>query len=142
MNCDAKTLMMEHSREIETMCCELRGRSYADEPHELVQAYRRFEREMLDHLDLEERTLLPGYAMCAPDDARKLSDEHSELRQRLYRLAIDVELHAVRAEAIDNLVTRLREHAAHEGAGLYAWAAEHVPPGAVTHLIERSAMQA
>ena len=49
-----------------------------------------------------------------------------------------VELHAVRAEAIDNLVTRLREHAAHEEAGLYAWAAEHVPPGAVTHLIERS----
>lgn len=137
MNPTAKTLLTEHSREIETTCCELLGRTYADDPHELVEAYRRFEHEMLDHLDLEEQMLFPGYAAHAPDDARTLADEHAELRQLLYRLAIDVELHTVRAESVTKLVTRLREHAAHEDAGLYPWAARHLPAGAVAQIVDR-----
>jgi hypothetical protein len=137
MNRDTKTLLDEHSREIEATCCELRGETYADDPQELVAAYRRFEREMLDHLDIEEKMLLPGYAAYAPDDAHKLLEEHGELRQLLYRLAIDVELHTVRAQSVNKLVARLREHAAHEDEGLYTWAAAHLPAGTVTQLIER-----
>lgn len=137
MTTTARTLLGEHSREIETTCCELLGRTYADEPHALVQAYRQFEREMLEHLALEEQILIPGYAADAPDDARTLMDEHAQLRQLLYRLAIDVELHTVRLEAVENLVERLHAHAAHEDAGLYTWAAAHLPAGTVAQLIDR-----
>ena len=116
-------LLAEHHRAMEAACTELLGHTYADEPFELVAEYRRFEREVRAHLAAEEDLLLPRYAQHAPDDARKLLDDHEELRRLLYRIGVDVELHIVRAATVDQLVARLRAHAAHEDAGLYAWAA-------------------
>jgi hypothetical protein len=116
-------LLAEHHRAMEAACTDLLGHTYADEPFELVGEYRRFEHEVLAHLAAEEELLLPAYARHAPDDARELEEDHEELRRLLYRIAIDVELHVVRAATVDQLIARLREHAAHEEQGLYTWAA-------------------
>lgn len=132
-----KTLLTEHHYQLEAACCELLGRTYADEPAALVTEYRRFEHEMLEHLRVEEELLFPEYAEYAPGDARKLRYEHDELRRMLFRVGVDVELHTVRAHHVDRLITELRAHGAREEEGLYAWAAMHLSAPAKQHVSER-----
>lgn len=132
-----RALMTEHHREVETACCSLLGCTYADDPKVLLETYRRFEQEILEHLRAEEELLLPGYAEFAPHDARKLREEHDELRRALFRIGVDVELHAVRVHHVDHLIAELRAHAAHEDTGLYTWAAAHLSAVKAEQLLDR-----
>jgi hypothetical protein len=130
-------LLTEHHHAIEAACTDLLGQTYADEPFELVAEYRRFEHEVLEHLAAEEELLLPAYAERAPDDARLLGEEHEALRRLLFRIGVDVELHIVRAADVEQLIARLRDHAAHEDKGLYAWATSELAAPARDQLRER-----
>ncbi len=130
-------LLPEHHREIEAACRELAARAYADDPLELVRQYRGFEHEMLEHLEVEEQLLLPQYEEVAPDDTRAIREEHSELRRLLYMIAVEVELHVVRAATVDRLIARLRAHTARENAGLYPWADANLSLEMKRHLTDR-----
>lgn len=68
-----------------------------------------------------------GYAEHAPADAQALREDHVAIRKALEALAIEVELHCVRAHSINDLVNSLRVHAAREDAGMYPWAQTHLP---------------
>lgn len=74
------------------------------------------------HLDGEERDLLPVYAVDAPDDARAILREHGEIREALAGLDLATDLHFLRANAVKELLGKLRAHASRENAGLYRWA--------------------
>lgn len=74
------------------------------------------------HFDAEERDLLPGYALVAPDDAAALLREHTSFREALARLDVATDLHLVRVDALEQLFASLRAHASRENAGLYRWA--------------------
>jgi hypothetical protein len=130
-------LLAEHHHVIEAACRELLGRTYSDEPADLVAEYRRFEHEMLEHIAIEEELLLPAYAEHAPEDARALREDHAALRQLMYRIGIDVELHLVRAKTVDQLIAQLRAHAVREENGLYVWAADHAPASARQQSVDR-----
>lgn len=134
---NVQELLTEHHHQVEAACGGLIACAYADEPAALTEAYRSFEHEMLEHLRVEEELLLPGYAEYAPEDARALREQHDELRRALFRIGVDVELHVVRAHHVDRLIAELRAHAAHEDAGLYAWAASHLPAGHARELFDR-----
>jgi hypothetical protein len=75
-----------------------------------------------EHLDMEERELLPGYARLHPDDAAHILTEHRAFRKALAELDMATDLHLVRAEALRAFLGTLRAHAVRENAGLYRWA--------------------
>lgn len=120
-------LLVEHHRALETACQALLAHTYGDDPRELVFNYRDFERSTLEHIAAEDDLLLPAYAEHAPDDARSLRDDHVAIRQLLFRIGIDVELHIVRVDTVKQLIETLQAHAAHEDAAMYPWAQEHLP---------------
>jgi len=122
-----RLLLAEHHRALDSACRALLGYTYQDDPRELIQQYRRFERATVDHLAAEEELILPAYADEAPDDAREIYDDHMRIRQLLFRIGVEVELRVVRAETVKRLVATLQAHAAREDAGMYPWAQAHLP---------------
>ncbi len=112
---------------IELACRALLARAEANQPLEVVSEYRRLERALLDHFEMEERVMLPEYAEYAPRDAHAIRGEHATIRRLLFRVGLEVELHALRPETLNYLIEMLRAHAAREDAGMYAWAAAKVP---------------
>lgn len=120
-------LLVEHHRALETACQTLLAQTYLDDPRELVFHYRAFERATLEHLAAEDDLILPDYAERVPDDARSIRDDHAAIRQLLFRIGIDVELHVVRVDTVKELIEKLQVHAAHEDAAMYPWAQDHLP---------------
>ena len=115
-------LLRQHHHDVERACAELRRDTYGDDRLALIDAWRRFEMRMSSHMLAEEELMLAAYAKTAPDDAKAIRAEHERLRAALVPLAIEVELHLIRAETIERLLALLRAHASHEDAGLYPWA--------------------
>jgi iron-sulfur cluster repair protein YtfE (RIC family) len=130
-------LLADHHREIDAGCQALLAGTYADDSLELIEQYRTFEHAILEHLAAEEELVLPSYAEAAPEDARRLQNDHAALRERLYEVGVAVELHAVRAQTLSALVDQLRIHAAREEEALYPWAQEHLALPAKRQLFAR-----
>jgi hemerythrin-like domain-containing protein len=86
------------------------------------ETYRRFERELSEHLELEEQQLFPELEQSDPREVEDLRAEHRAIRARLDDLGIGVELHYTRLPQIRDLVEILHAHAAREDKVLYAWA--------------------
>ena len=81
---------------------------------------------VLEHLDREERNLFDGYAQYAPEDARELLRDHASIRKAVAEFDVGVDLHLLRADAVEAFLVRLQAHAARENAGLYCWAGKAV----------------
>lgn len=112
-------LMADHER-LERSLEELANAAEGALPDALIDVWRDFEAGLRAHLEAEEEHLFP---VVRGDPAlAAIEADHAEIRRRLDELGLAVELHAVRAEAIDALVERLRAHAAREDAWLYALA--------------------
>lgn len=86
------------------------------------ETFRRFEKLLLEHLEIEERQLFPELAATNVAEIADLRDEHRAIRTRVEELAVGVELHQVRLSAIRTLVDNLHHHAAREDRLLYRWA--------------------
>ena len=104
------------------------ARAQGGDPIQLRSEWQTFELGLLDHLELEEREILPGFAREAPADARAILDEHTAIRTALFELGVNLDLHLLRADVVRSFCDRLRAHAEREEAALYRWAARHVPP--------------
>lgn len=122
-----RLLLADHHRELESSCRGLLAHAYGDDPRDLILYYRAFERATLAHLAAEEELILPLYEAHAPDDAEAIRGEHAAIRQLLFRIGIDVELHIVRAETVRHLIETLQLHADREDATMYPWAQDHLP---------------
>jgi hypothetical protein len=120
-------LLAEHHDELEAACADLRVAMHCGDPRELVDCYRAFEAGVVEHLRAEEDEILPAYGEFDPDDAAGIRNEHASIRARLYEIAVEVELHAIRAVTIEGIVEALRAHALHEDSGMYPWAEVHLP---------------
>lgn len=80
-----------------------------------------FEAALRAHLATEERHVFPRFRDEAPDEERALRREHEELRRMLTMIGVGIDLHAVPERDAEELVRRLRDHAARENALLYRW---------------------
>ena len=122
-----RLLLADHHRAIEDACRALLACTYGDDSLQLIAQYRTFEHAMLEHLAAEEEDILPAYEAAAPADARAIRDDHAALRQQLFRIGVEVELHLVRAPTVRELIEQLHVHAAHEDATMYPWAQLQLP---------------
>lgn len=94
-------------------------------PEGVAEAIADLQARVAAHLDAEEREVIPGYTSYAPEDARALLGDHGKIRGALAELDVAVDLHLVRANALEAFLATLRAHAAREDTGLYRWAEEH-----------------
>lgn len=76
-----------------------------------------------EHMEGEERELIPRYAEEHMDDAARLLADHANFRRIFGELGIAGDLHLVRLERVKELLDALQAHAKRENAGLYSWAA-------------------
>lgn len=89
------------------------------------------ESKLGEHMEGEERDLIPRYAKAHPEDAAALLAQHASFRRLFAELAVAGDLHLVRLERVRELSEALKAHAKHENEGLYRWAASAVSPSEV-----------
>jgi hemerythrin-like domain-containing protein len=118
-------LLADHHH-LAQLITQLRASVNVGDEVELQQPWNEFEDALREHLEAEEKFLLPMYAHVAPDQAAALHNDHMCLIELLECIGLDVELHFARREKIDLLLDFLRRHSAREEAGLYRWAEESV----------------
>lgn len=102
-----------------------RAKSQAD-PSTCRAAWDAFERELLAHMDIEEKDLFPLFGRVHPDEAQALHAEHDVIRARLFELGLALDLHRLGTPAIDEFAARLRAHALREDLMLYPWTERHL----------------
>jgi hypothetical protein len=92
---------------------------------DVAEAVSALEASILNHLEGEEREVIPRFARENPEEAAALLKEHEAIRKRLTELDISADLHLVRADSLRLLLDALLAHAKREDAGLYAWTETH-----------------
>lgn len=102
-----------------------RAQKEAD-PSAARAAWEAFERELLAHMEIEEKDLFPLFGRVHPDEARALQAEHDVIRERLFELGLALDLRRLGAPATDELAARLRAHALREDLTLYPWTERHL----------------
>ena len=90
----------------------------------ILQVFRDVDRGLRAHMYGEEHYLFEHFEESHPQDIRALRQEHDRFHRKLDELMIQTELHILRKESIDALVSELRSHAAKENDTLYKWADE------------------
>ena len=96
-------------------------RAYGGDVQQLESAWLAFQSALLNHLDAEEKHLIPALAEDRPGEARTLLDEHAQIRIKLLQLGGDLDLHCLRAERVAAFVETLRAHAHREEHIFYPW---------------------
>jgi hemerythrin superfamily protein len=92
--------------------------------HECDEIWDEFCRILDDHMSEEEAHVLPGYSQGGEREAaiaRAITQDHAAIRAEMDRLGVAIQVHAVRAEDIRELVAHLDEHAQREEPSLYSW---------------------
>lgn len=100
------------------------------------ELFTALETQLEAHMRMEEEHVLPGLARVDPVEARELREEHDAIRARLSELAVRVDLHAARLEAVSDLVRTLHAHARREDGLAYRWAEQYLEPSLTTQLRE------
>jgi len=90
---------------------------------ELESAVRR-------HLEVEEKETFPALGSEHPTEIARLVEEHTQIRESLDAIAMAIELHVAGLTRAEELLRRLREHAAHEERLLYPWLETGISPAA------------
>jgi hemerythrin-like domain-containing protein len=116
-----------HHRHLERVFEALVAEAQERDAESLHPEWKAFERELERHLALEEAEFLPDFAREHPEEAREIRSDHAAIRSALVQMGIDLELHALRADAVAAFVEGLKAHARREEHLLYPWAARSLP---------------
>jgi len=116
------SLLSEDHQHLERFFQEIIAWAREGEHASLRGDWQRFERELTSHMDLEEQEILPAFACDHQAEAQAIRDEHVRIRAGLTELGIDLDLHCLRAERVEDFIGLLRAHARREEALLYPWA--------------------
>lgn len=124
--------LREEHRLLDRQFDELIRRAQTGDWCQCDEVWDAFTTSLERHMADEESRLFPPYARIGPEAARvvqQLREEHQELRQRLQSIGVNIQLHAVRAEELEDLIRNLRAHAETEGQCIYPWLDMQAEPG-------------
>jgi hemerythrin-like domain-containing protein len=134
---DAGLSLRDHHSVLEERFQQLIARVEEDDPLSLRCEWLLFERELDEHMTIEERELLPLLVREHAGEAEAIRDEHKRIRGTLANLGIAVDLHTLRAADVTAFVQALREHARREERLLYPLTAAEVSPRRLAGLRRR-----
>ncbi|MDC0720871.1 hemerythrin domain-containing protein [Nannocystis bainbridge] len=83
-----------------------------------------FIRDIENHFRFEQEQVFPEFARRGPECREMvdtLSAQHAEILQALESLGLQIQLHEIRAPAIELLVELMRRHAEVENTNIYPW---------------------
>lgn len=118
-------LLSDHSS-LERLLAEILAACEANDRERVAAAWSEFDRELLSHMDLEERCLIPSLFRADERAARTLIREHQHIRQRLLELGAAMDLHVARLDTVRAFARELGAHARNEDRLLYRWVEEHM----------------
>jgi len=121
-----RKLYADHAR-LAALFADVLERLARNDIEETAAAWNEFSRGLLDHLEMEERDILPAFGKLHPAEADAILADHAKFRARLTELDIAVDLHFIRADVAEEFISSLREHAERENRLMYAWADANVP---------------
>lgn len=133
-----EALHRDHQR-LDDVFESLLNQMHAGDAEAARETWVRFERELLGHMEAEETELLPVLDRFDPEEAGTIRAEHLRIRALLAEMGVALELHTLREERVEAFVRALRQHAAHEEAGLYPWADKELPKPATERVHARLA---
>ena len=119
-------LLADHER-LEALFQQLLSAFEEDDREGVAALWTRFDRELLEHMETEERFLIPWLLRANQQAARAIMQEHRHIRSRLTELGASVDLHTIRLTMARAFIDELRAHAKHEDRALYSWADAHIP---------------
>lgn len=91
----------------------------------VCETWTRADRHIRNHFDSEERCLFPLVAATHRAEVERLRAEHESIRCALSEFGVAADLHLLRKASVDELIARLRRHAAEEEHSLYDWAQDN-----------------
>ena len=118
-----ETLRDDHER-LEELFDELAYAVDGADSATIQRVWSRFEHALMAHLDAEERHLMPAIERGHADDVRRTRAEHESIRRLVQELGVRADIHTLRKEVADELITTLRRHADWEEETVYRWADE------------------
>ena len=121
-------LLAEDHRALDEQLDRLVVRAQEGDATELRAEWTAFERGLLRHLEQEEAEILPAFARQNAAEARAILAEHAQIRQSLLEMGLSLDLHCLRAEAVQEFVRQLKAHARREDGAFYTWAGANVAP--------------
>lgn len=119
-------LLHDHHRRLEVKCRDMLAWAYTDDARGLAAAWSEFVAELSDHMASEEEAILPRYAEHAPDEAKRIREDHARIRELLTPLGVELQLHEIRATRLRQLAQAIETHAQFEDATMYPWARSHL----------------
>lgn len=119
-------LVADHER-LEGLFHEILSAAEKDDRERVAALWTRFDRELVKHMETEERFLISHLLRGNQRAARVILEEHRLIRSRLVELGTSVGLRGIRRDTARDFIDELRAHAKHEERVLYSWADEHVP---------------
>jgi hemerythrin-like domain-containing protein len=123
---EADFSMSEHHRDLEAHFERLVSQCQSGDLVERRCEWALFERELGQHMELEETELLPRFKCVHPAESAQILAEHAAIRASLAELGIGLDLRRLRADAINSFVGRVAAHARREDQLLYPWVQEHL----------------
>ena len=95
---------------------------------DVMTLWNELEHKLLNHMEGEERFVLPAFAHVDQGEATALLREHGLIRENLLELGIAVELHYLRYDRSQQFIDLLLRHAEREERLLYRWADDRLSP--------------
>jgi len=118
---DVKVRLLDDHRALEALLSNLESALECASTAELCEQWTRFELNLRDHLDTEERCLFPLVAASNRSEVEALRAEHQCIRKALSELGVALDLHTLRKASVDEFIVYLQRHALREENTLYRW---------------------
>ncbi|MFT3776522.1 MAG: hemerythrin domain-containing protein [Minicystis sp.] len=131
-----EALRADHRR-LEILFDELENLVHVGDTIRADEAWSRFERGLVAHLDAEEDEMLPILDLEDAEEAARVRREHQRIRKLLAELGIQLEIHILREDTVRAFLDFLRTHAAREEETLYRWADRALPEAPKTSILQR-----
>ena len=123
--------MMRSHEQLRAEVTRLLSAMQADARADVITLWNELEHKVLDHMEAEERFVLPAFAHVDRGEAVALLREHGLIRENLLELGIAVDLHCIRYERSQELFDLLLGHAEREERLLYRWADDRLSPSII-----------
>ena len=123
--------MLRSHEQVRAEVTRLLSAMQANARTDVITLWNELEHKLLDHMEAEERFVLPAFAHVDQGEAVALLREHGLIRENLLELGIAVDLHYIRYERSQELFDLLRGHAEREERLLYRWADDRLSPNIV-----------
>jgi hypothetical protein len=120
-----RSAAMRH-HELEAACVDLARLAQGDQPRWLAVRWHALDTALREHMDAEERWIIPAYKITAPEEGVELRHEHARLRERLDRVSADIARGAPCNERLVELAAAFHAHGVREDASMYPWAERNV----------------